>query len=235
MDDRQVAWHYSAVRLHASEMWRRFRIVCAVLLSLALLSWVALRAIGSIVQGDFNRAAQLATVVSAWVGVAGLLISVAPRVMSGWRGARAGSGSDEVADHVPAVAEALANSVRGQWMDEDRIRRVSDPYPLPVRWDNAPAHLTASWESIHGSPDRRLAIPLAGGIEDIAETFERVPSGRLVVLGKAGAGKTILTSRFVLRLLARWTSSADEPVPVIFSAGSWNPTEDSLRRWLVTR
>lgn len=54
-----------------------------------------------------------------------------------------------------------------------------------------------------------------------------------MILGRAGAGKTILTSRFALTLLANRNTATDRPVPVIFTLGSWDATVSSLRDWLA--
>lgn len=48
-----------------------------------------------------------------------------------------------------------------------------------------------------------------------------------MVLGRAGSGKTVLTLRFVLDYLR--TRAHGEPVPVVFSLGSWDPTAGTLR------
>jgi NACHT domain len=60
-----------------------------------------------------------------------------------------------------------------------------------------------------------------------------VPTGRLVVLGEPGAGKTTLMVRLVLDLLASRTSGA--PVPVLASLAAWNPSERDLHDWLADR
>ena len=86
------------------------------------------------------------------------------------------------------------------------------------------------WQTIHGSPGKREAIPLSGSGEDISEQFLQLPSRRLVVLGRAGAGKTIVVSRFVLALLDRRAADGNGPVPVPLSAGSWDPAVP-LRSW----
>jgi hypothetical protein len=57
-----------------------------------------------------------------------------------------------------------------------------------------------------------------------------VPTGRLVVLGEPGAGKTMLMVRLVLDLLAR--RAAGGPVPFLVSIASWNPEKQDLRGWL---
>ncbi|WP_406512960.1 NACHT domain-containing protein [Streptomyces sp. NBC_00161] len=136
---------------------------------------------------------------------------------------------------VPELREAaglLASRVAGQWRREERRRRVHDPFPLPVRFRSADARLLDHWAKIRGAAPGADPAPLAlaGSIDRIVEVYRSVPSGRLVVLGEAGAGKTILTVRFVLDWLAARTP--DEPVPVIFSLGSWDPTTVSLRDWM---
>jgi transcriptional regulator with XRE-family HTH domain len=139
---------------------------------------------------------------------------------------------DELAD----AADKLARQVRERWQREEENRRISDPFPLPLRWELAPAGLTDHWESIcNAAPGATSApLPLAADLEKIAEVYRTIPSGRLLVLGRAGSGKTILTLRFVLDYLRSRRGSAG-PVPVIFSLGSWDPRAISLRDWLVGR
>lgn len=129
----------------------------------------------------------------------------------------------------------LAHAVRARWQREEEQRRVHDPYPLPVRWVPAPAELTDSWSNIRRARagDRATPLDLTGGLDQIVEVYRRIPSGRLVVLGRAGSGKTILTLRFVLGLLP--TRAPTDPVPVIFGLGTWNPTTTGLRDWLTAQ
>jgi predicted NACHT family NTPase len=44
---------------------------------------------------------------------------------------------------------------------------------------------------------------VAGSGDQLSDVLERVPTGRLVVLGEPGAGKTVLMMRLVLQLLKR--------------------------------
>jgi hypothetical protein len=46
------------------------------------------------------------------------------------------------------------------------------------------------WQNIRRTPDCADPIRLAGEGDEIVEVFNRLPSRRLVVLGRAGAGKT---------------------------------------------
>ncbi|WP_344306504.1 helix-turn-helix domain-containing protein [Fodinicola feengrottensis] len=135
-----------------------------------------------------------------------------------------------------ALAEAagqLAQVVSDRWQREEEQRRIHDPFPLPVRWRPVAAELTDHWDNIRRIPAGATSGPLdlAGDLAAIADTYQRIPSGRLVVLGRAGSGKTVLTSRFALDYLRTRTSA--DPVPVIFSLGSWDPTTTALRDWLT--
>ncbi|MBE8526014.1 helix-turn-helix domain-containing protein [Amycolatopsis sp. H6(2020)] len=131
------------------------------------------------------------------------------------------------------AAERLAQAVASRWQREEEQRRIHDPFPLPVRWRPLPPRLTDHWANIRRVPAGATADPLdlSGELGEIAATYRRIPSGRLVVLGRAGSGKTVLTLRFVLdRLRAR---SPADPVPVLFGLGSWDPGAAALRDWLI--
>ncbi|WP_335937547.1 helix-turn-helix domain-containing protein [Streptomyces sp. PTD5-9] len=136
------------------------------------------------------------------------------------------------------AVEELAAEVGRRWRREEEQRRVHDPYPLPVRWREAPESLTDYPENIQrrpsGATPRRM--DLDGDVRSVAGFYRGIPSGRLVVLGRAGSGKSILTIRFVLDYLDHPVESGPAAkVPVIFSLGSWDPTAVTLRDWLVGR
>lgn len=131
-----------------------------------------------------------------------------------------------------ATARDLASWVQEQWSEEERRRSVHDPFPMRVCFRNAVGRFD-NWSNIRRTPpsSRTPSAPLtlAGPLERIVEVYRSVPSRRLVVLGDAGAGKTILALRLVLDWLR--TSVPGDPVPVIFSLGSWDPAEP-LHDWL---
>ncbi|MGK5546050.1 helix-turn-helix domain-containing protein [Streptomyces sp. URMC 127] len=133
------------------------------------------------------------------------------------------------------VADRLANVLQRRWHREVEQRGAHNPFPMPIRWQSVPGELADHWDNIRRVPPGGSAGPLelAGDLTEIVDVYRRVPSGRLVVLGRGGSGKTILTLRFVLDYLAARTSA--DPVPVIFSLGSWDPATDTLRDWLVDR
>lgn len=133
------------------------------------------------------------------------------------------------------AAEELAGEVRRRWQREEEQRRVHDPFPLPVRWRPAPTFLTDHEENIARLAPGATArgLDLSGDLRSVAEVYRRIESGRLLILGRAGSGKSILTIRFVLDLLK--APALPDRVPVIFSVGSWDPTTTALRDWLVDR
>ena len=145
------------------------------------------------------------------------------------------------------VADQLAVAVGIQWEAEAAVRRLNDPYPLPVSWAAADPSLTDAWDSLvklatsgAGWPAPPPAGTWAAGPEDLAgaggelaEVLARVPTGRLVVLGEPGAGKTMLMVRLVLDLLAR--RAAGGPVPFLASVASWDPADQDLRDWLAAQ
>ncbi|MEO6086884.1 MAG: NACHT domain-containing protein [Umezawaea sp.] len=159
----------------------------------------------------WELADQKSSVLGMAFGGAGLLLALS----QWWRGRSTPPALD------------LAEAVRAQWRQEERVRGVHDPYPLPVRWTNAPPELTDHWPTIHRDPDRDEPIDLAGSLERVAEVYAAVPSGRLVVLGKPGSGKTVFTTRFVLGV-------ETGHIPVIFPLASWDPDVD-LREWMAGR
>ena len=162
--------------------------------------------------------------------------------------AKAGGSSTSVSSlSLAQVADQLAVTVLSQWNAEAAIRRLNDPYPLPVSWVAADSSLTDSWDSLIKLANSGAGWPspppaqtwaadpegLAGAGGELAEVLARVPTGRLVVLGEPGAGKTILMVRLVLDLLTDRSGGA--PVPILASIASWNPAAQDLRGWLAAQ
>ena len=142
------------------------------------------------------------------------------------------------------VADQLAIAVGAQWSAEAAVRRLNDPYPLPVSWTAADPSLADAWDSLVRLATSGAGWPppppggtwaagpddLAGEGGELADVLARVPTGRLVVLGEPGAGKTMLMVRLVLDLLA--SRAEGGPVPILASVASWNPAAQDLRGWL---
>ncbi|MEU6331108.1 NACHT domain-containing protein [Streptomyces sp. NPDC047049] len=124
-------------------------------------------------------------------------------------------------------------------LGQDQVQQqLRSGHPLPVHCRAAPEELTGRR---NGARETSAALAdaspldLAGPLRHLAAVYKEERRRRLLVVGRAGSGKTILVRRFAQAWLedADWTDKA--PVPVIFSPGSWDPTAVSLRDWLIDR
>ena len=132
-------------------------------------------------------------------------------------------------DTIEMVSEAL----RVQWAREEGRRKIRDPYPLPVRWHVATSRAVDTWANVCRASPATATFPesLNGTFKDVLRTYNAVPSQRLIVLGEAGSGKTILVIRLAIELLD--SRLPRDPIPVVFTIGSWDPTKMTLERWMT--
>ncbi|WP_158706408.1 MULTISPECIES: hypothetical protein [Streptomyces] len=153
-----------------------------------------------------------ALVAGAVVGLFGILAVWA------WRpGPRSGRSSSQQVDE---AAQVLARLVLRQWQDEAVLRQLFDPAPLPGVSDH---------RELIGDP----ITCRADATQELAAAFRGLPRRRLVALGPAGSGKTTLAVLLTLALLR--DRSANEPVPVLLSPASFDPSRNSVQTWLRRR
>jgi len=182
--------------------WRR-RIVGA---SLLLLMALAVLALGSLLSyRGLDWADKFGSAASVVIGVVALLYPVLSYV-SGWFTESPPASVTPMAQAQDELAAVLAR----RWSEEDRWHRIHDPRPLPVRYRLGHSRIT-------------------GDYNDIAEVFRGLAEHRLVILGTAGAGKSVLVVRLARELLA--TRQPTEPVPLILSAATWRP-EINITDWI---
>ncbi|MFD7135301.1 DUF3060 domain-containing protein [Streptomyces sp. NPDC059894] len=148
---------------------------------------------------------------------------------AGWRAYR----SLGRAHRLAVACELLAEATRATWDREEKVRRLYDPKPLPVRWRTATS-LHDHWPTIRDVEEDE-PLPLNGRFDDILDVFERIDSRRLVVLGGPGSGKSVLATRFVLRHLQhRRDHHPAGPVAVLLPLSSWDP-RDTFEAWAAHR
>lgn len=133
---------------------------------------------------------------------------------------------DPVLLQMRQTAANLATTI--EYARRSEFARRQFLHPLHVSWQYVRRDFGGG---LHGGSQPHLEQS-SPETSDLSEAFQRVPAQRLVVLGGLGSGKSIFAMRFVLgRLKVR---GADDPVPVIFSMGSWDP-RTSLISWLIDR
>ena len=128
------------------------------------------------------------------------------------------------------AADRLAEELSSEWEVEERKRRINDPYAMPVRWRVRKLPSAAALEaSLRGSAKPRG--DLSGSFKEILQAFDQSPLRRLIIIGAAGAGKTVLATQLAIQL----TGDVRRPggaVPFILSASTWSPGQ-RLHEWIV--
>ena len=96
---------------------------------------------------------------SGAVGIAAAFCVGLPTLWVTWAGYRDArrSGTAVSGLTLAQAADRLAVAVRAQWDNEVAVRRLNDPWPLPVSWTAADPSLTDAWDSL-----ARLATSGAG-------------------------------------------------------------------------
>lgn len=206
----------------------------------ATLALIVVSVAGALVVAQVTHLGIAQTAVSLFVTAAGSL----SLIYLAWKAFQREQAQDRDVD-LAGLADRLAGEIRDQWQEEARARSLNDPYPLPVRWVAAEPSLSDRWDVLVtlarsgagslGHSDAWASSPgeLRGGGNELARVLAQVPTGRLVVLGEPGTGKTMLMVRLVLDLLARREPGGR--VPALVSMASWNPAEADLREWLAAR
>jgi hypothetical protein len=148
-----------------------------------------------------------------------------------------------------ARADRLAEVVLDQWTRSATERGLLTPEPIPVRWGRpslplaGPAAAAADSRrfdplpGIRPAEERRLAT---GQIDELHSIYGGLGSGRLVIAGAPGSGKSgvaVLLIRAAL-LHRQQVADADRPrVPVLllFTAQDWDPVNQRIADWLAQK
>jgi NACHT domain len=147
--------------------------------------------------------------------------------------AKTGWHDEERLEH---AVRRLAQAVQKQWETEAETRSLYQPQPIRLNWCGRNQSMAASPAAVLGDAvgGRPLRLKLRGGLHDLVPMFERLPNRQLVVLGRPGAGKTVLAMLFTLDLLDHRRTHGG-PIPVLLSLSSWNPRTEHLQTWLHRR
>jgi hypothetical protein len=147
------------------------------------------------------------------------------------------------------LADSLATAVTEQWTQAALERRLLHPEPIPVQWKRSTAPLAGP---VSAAVEARQLPPLpgvsptsprqlrGGGLRDLHAVYGGLGSGRLVIIGEPGSGKTGAAVLLVLAALEhRQQVPSPErqlvPVPVIFTLHGWDPNTERVADWLAAR
>lgn len=187
---------------------------------------------------------------TAAAAIWGYLITVAGLVfaMATWLVDRASGSRDDLPSpsQLRRTAGRLAEDVYSQWIKECTKRNLLEPAPIRIRWQ-APSErvvgpLEAALSSSRFAPLPGLRATArgdlhAGEIRSLHDVYGGLGSGRLVIAGSPGSGKTATGLLLLLESLRfrQQASPSDEskiPVPVLFSLSNWDPETTSAENWL---
>jgi hypothetical protein len=148
-----------------------------------------------------------------------------------------------------AAADLLAGAVEDQWTREATDRGLLQPEPIPVRWETpSKPYAGPGWVAEDSRLFPRLPQLAAvgqgqlreGQISDLHTVYGGPGSGRLVIVGAPGSGKTgaaVLLVRDALKY-RRQLKKKDRrlvPVPVMFTLDGWDPNKQRVKDWLAER
>jgi hypothetical protein len=152
------------------------------------------------------------------------------------------SGSQDI----DQIADLLSGAVGKQWEQAASERGLLWPEPIPVRW-RAPSEAMAGpvvaairstrFEPLPGLRAVKVQNAQKGNVCDLHAIYGGLGSGRLVIAGPPGSGKSGAAVLLVLAALRHRNQVPDTerrhiPVPVLFTAHGWDPVNQRVQDWL---
>ena len=156
----------------------------------------------------------------------------------------AGATGSEDLDH---FADRLAAAVQAQWKTAAEERGLTGTVPIPVGWSRpsdpvsgptAAAVNSHRFRPLPGLAQTEAAELTAGQIGKLHAVYGGLRSGRLIIAGPTGSGKSGAAVLLLLAALRYRTEvpaerRAEVPVPVLFTAQDWDPQRQSAVDWLT--
>lgn len=148
------------------------------------------------------------------------------------------------------AADELAEQVRRQWERAATERGLRSPEPISVWWQWSRQQVTgpvkaavggARFEPLPGMSAITARKLRSGTIKDLLGVYGGLGSGRLVIHGGPGAGKSGAAILLLLNTLSHRAKfkmteeRARVPVPVLFTVHGWDPDSEPIAGWLAGR
>jgi hypothetical protein len=157
-----------------------------------------------------------------------------------------GSSSDE------ELADRLAEVVQAEWLRAAAERQLLAPWPIPLRLQPTGLPVAGPLSAAFRRAEGVFAFvdPVPGvvpldqesmrsiSLAELHAVYSTLASGRLIILGEAGSGKTTTAMLLLLEALKHReslpvTDRHRVPVPVIIELAGWNPVEQTLDTWVL--
>jgi hypothetical protein len=149
------------------------------------------------------------------------------------------------------AADELAEQLSRQWKKAAAEQELVSP-SLPVKWQWSRRQVTGPVANAVGELGGKQFASLpkmadvtekqlcSGSLHDLLGVYGGLSSGRLVILGELGAGKSAAGILLLLDALAHRAALPAEnrtrtPVPVLVSPHGWDPTNETFSEWLANR
>lgn len=180
------------------------------------------------------------------VGLAGLVITVLGLLRDARRPAEPRP--------FDTLVELLAQAVHTQWRAAATERVLVTPAPIPVGWSLSDLPVAGPVEAAVGDPDMAPAFPplpgqvrvseeqlrAGGGRIELFAVYAGIASGRVLVVGAPGAGKSGTAVLLLLDALAHrdrvdYKDRVRVPVPVLLTAHGWDSTICSVQDCLTAQ
>jgi hypothetical protein len=170
-------------------------------------------------------------------------------IVRAWH-ARIRQGSETIgAAELDHVTDLLAGAVKNQWTHVAADRGLLQPEPIPVRWQRPSLPVAGPVSAAVGS-ERFPPLPLlpaigrqrlrAGRVSDLHAVYGGLGSGRLVIVGAPGSGKSGAAVLLLLAALKHREKVPEDdrrrvPVPVMFTLHDWDPNRQRVREWITNQ
>jgi hypothetical protein len=137
--------------------------------------------------------------------------------------------------------DALAQALTTRWQEAANRDGLLTPAPIPLNWSPVSGTPTApgAFSPLPGVQEMSQRVfNLGGRLEHLYRLYGSTRTGRLVVSGAPGSGKTASSILLCLHALDQRSRSdvpTSLPVPVILDLGEWDPASESTTDWLIRK
>jgi hypothetical protein len=160
---------------------------------------------------------------------------------------RRSSGKTAGSEDLDRIVGFLAVAVRAQWEKAAIERELDGTDPIQITWAS-PSQAMAGPTAVAAGSRRFAPLPgllptaaeqlASGRLGDLHAVYGGLGSGRLIITGGPGAGKSGAAVLLILAALryrdqAPAGDRAKIPVPVLFTAQDWNPSTEPVADWLT--